>query len=253
MGNPSADPCRSYYINPPGYSTTESCVWGDPSKPVGNWSPYVAGANTVASGDTFVKLGWNPIFIDSPLKDTRPTFGLRIECASGRCNGLPCEINPATVDGFKVKSDLAATGAGGADFCVVTVPRGETANIVVFNTDGSTGTVQQSPPPASSSATPTPSSTSSSSLSASSSSSSSPSSSSSRPSTVFPGIFHENATYPSGSNTNTAGSTKPSGGSLPTGTAPQTKTAQNDAVAAGQGGAAVVSLVVAVVAGFWLY
>ena len=29
---------RSYYINPPGYSPEEACVWGSKDKPIGNVS-----------------------------------------------------------------------------------------------------------------------------------------------------------------------------------------------------------------------
>jgi hypothetical protein len=32
-----------YYVNPPGVSTTEGCVWGTKDKPVGNVSTDVGG------------------------------------------------------------------------------------------------------------------------------------------------------------------------------------------------------------------
>ncbi|KAI0197753.1 beta-glucosidase-domain-containing protein [Astrocystis sublimbata] len=120
-----------FYINAPGVSADEGCHWGDESTPIGNWAPYVAGANTDGSGNTFVKLGLNPVWQDSGLSSTKPTFGLKVEC-DGNCNGLPCEI-----DGSGVVSDLKATGAGGSDFCVVTVSKGGKASIVVYNLDGS--------------------------------------------------------------------------------------------------------------------
>ncbi|KAI1154739.1 beta-glucosidase-domain-containing protein [Nemania diffusa] len=122
-----------FYINAPGVSSDEGCHWGDDSKPIGNWAPFVAGANTDGSGNTFVKLGLNPVWQDSALYSTKPTFGLKIEC-DGDCNGLPCEM-----DGNGVISNEKATGAGGADFCVVTVPKGGKANIIVYNLDGSDG------------------------------------------------------------------------------------------------------------------
>ncbi|TGJ88206.1 hypothetical protein E0Z10_g506 [Xylaria hypoxylon] len=122
-----------FYINAPGVSSIEGCVWGDESQPIGNWAPYVAGANTDGTGNTFVKLGLNPVWQDSALYSTKPTFGLKIEC-DGNCNGLPCEI-----DGSGVVSNLKATGAGGSDFCVVTVSKGGKASIVVYNLDGSEG------------------------------------------------------------------------------------------------------------------
>ncbi|RWA12740.1 hypothetical protein EKO27_g2358 [Xylaria grammica] len=122
-----------FYINAPGVSSSEGCIWGDESKPIGNWAPYVAGANTDGSGSTFVKLGLNPVWQDSALFGTKPTFGLKIEC-DGDCNGLPCQI-----DGSGVTSNEKATGAGGSDFCVVTVSKGSKANIIVHNLDGSSG------------------------------------------------------------------------------------------------------------------
>ncbi|KAI8959979.1 hypothetical protein F5Y11DRAFT_285446 [Daldinia sp. FL1419] len=121
-----------YYINAPGVSADEGCHWGDESKPIGNWSPYVAGANTDESGETFVKLGINPVWQDSALFNTKPNFGLKVECPEGGCNGAKCEV-----DGSGVRSDNKASGAGGSDFCVVTVPKGTKANIVVYNLDGS--------------------------------------------------------------------------------------------------------------------
>lgn len=120
-----------YYVNEPGYTTEEACIWGTSAKAIGNWSPYVAGANQVASGDTYVKIGWNPKHQDD-FSGVLPTFGLKIECPDGECNGLPCSIDPST-DGYGgVTSKDAASGAGGADFCVVTVTSGS-AQIVVFS------------------------------------------------------------------------------------------------------------------------
>lgn len=125
-----------YYVNPPGYSTADACIWGDGTKPIGNWSPYVIGANKDATGNTYVKLGYNPIYTDS-YAGVKPSFGLKVQC-DGTCVGLPCIIDPGTDAFGKVESLESATGAGGADFCVVTVTSGS-ASIVVFNTDGSTG------------------------------------------------------------------------------------------------------------------
>ncbi|KAF4126713.1 Beta-glucosidase (SUN family) [Geosmithia morbida] len=122
-----------FYINPPGVGV-EGCIWGDESQPLGNWSPYVAGANTDSDGSTFVKLGWNPIYEASSLMSTETKFGVKIECPDGGCNGLPCAIEPAS--GGHVDSSLSATGAGGADFCVVTVPSGGTAHIIAYTPGG---------------------------------------------------------------------------------------------------------------------
>ncbi|GAO16009.1 hypothetical protein UVI_02055880 [Ustilaginoidea virens] len=125
-----------YYINPPG-TGPEGCLWGSPILPIGNWGIYVAGANTDGNGNTFVKIGYNPIWQSSSLVATKPSFGVRIECPDGGCTGLPCEIDPTSATSGTVKSKLAAIGAGGAAFCVVTVSKGSTAHIVSF--DGSNG------------------------------------------------------------------------------------------------------------------
>ncbi|TVY42663.1 Uncharacterized protein LOCC1_G005477 [Lachnellula occidentalis] len=181
-----------YYVNPPGISTDDACIWGSDSNPHGNWSPYVSGANTDSSGNTFVKLDWNPIFMASSLAGTTPTFGLNITCPGGGCNGLPCSIDPSVNKPGTVTSNEASTGAGGTSFCVATVPKGGKAVIEVFEVgnsgsgSGSSGSSSSSPskavssssPPSSSSSpsstpTPTPSSTSTSKTSSSSTSSSS--------------------------------------------------------------------------------
>ncbi|KAH8656036.1 hypothetical protein BGZ60DRAFT_384986 [Tricladium varicosporioides] len=176
-----------YYINAPGVSTSDACIWGDGSKPIGNWAPYVAGANTDKNGNTFAKIGWNPIWTGSNLASTLPTFGIKIECVGGGCNGLPCSIDPSTNGMGGVTSSDQSTGAGGANFCVATIPKGSSANIVVFtagnsNSKGSSSAAKQSssssspaPSPTTSSTTsasPTPTPTTSSILSSSSSSSS---------------------------------------------------------------------------------
>ncbi|KAF9890320.1 hypothetical protein FE257_005986 [Aspergillus nanangensis] len=127
-----------FYINPPGFGTDTACVWGTSSNPYGNWSPYVAGANTDGDGNTFLKIGWNPIYLETttPFRDVVPEFGIEIECEGNGCNGLPCKIDPA-VNGVNEMVGSAEDGAGGAAFCVVTVPKGEKANIVVFDGSGS--------------------------------------------------------------------------------------------------------------------
>ncbi|KAL4895804.1 hypothetical protein BDV59DRAFT_199791 [Aspergillus ambiguus] len=158
-----------FYINPPGYDTATACVWGTSANPYGNWSPYVAGANTDSDGNTFLKIGWNPIYLEptTPFRNEVPEFGVEIECEGGSCNGLPCKIDPA-VNGVNEMVGSAEDGAGGAAFCVVTVPRGEKANIVVFEKSGSGGDESSS-----SSVAPTTSSTIASSSSSSSTASSS--------------------------------------------------------------------------------
>lgn len=118
----------------------------------------MAGANTDANGQTFLKVGWNPIYLEpaTPFRDEVPTWGVRIECDGDGCNGLPCGIDPAK---HKVNECTSSTnpGAGGANFCVVTVPKGTKANVVVFEAGKDDGVgndgqandkpSQQDPPP----------------------------------------------------------------------------------------------------------
>lgn len=118
-----------YYVNAPGYSTEEACVWGTKDEAKGNWSPYVAGANMDDSGNTYVKIGWNPKYIDD-FKDVTPKFGIRVTCDDeSKCNGLKCEIDPS-------KGYNQVTGGSGkslgASWCVVTASDKADAKIEVF-------------------------------------------------------------------------------------------------------------------------
>ena len=92
----------------------------------------MAGANTDHSGETFIKLAWNPIYLEpaTPFRNKMPTWGVEIVC-DGDCNGLPCAIDPAKHNVNEMDGGNTI-GAGGANFCVVTVPKGATANFVVF-------------------------------------------------------------------------------------------------------------------------
>lgn len=147
-----ASTAAHYYINPPSVSTQEGCGWGSTANPWGNWSPYVAGANSDANGNTFVKIGWNPVYLqsDSPFQNTMPNFGVRIVCAEGgNCNGLPCEINPSVNPINGVTSPDSADGAGSAGFCVVTAENGASAYIEIFEASGSGSSSSASVLPAS--------------------------------------------------------------------------------------------------------
>jgi len=134
-----------YYINPPGITTDVACVWGTNANPWGNWSPYVAGANTDASGNTFIKLGWNPIYLEpaTPFRNTMPSWGVEIVCNGAGCNGLPCAIDP-TKNGVNEMVGSSTDGAGGGAFCVVTVPQGVSANFVVTNSGESSSSSSSS-------------------------------------------------------------------------------------------------------------
>jgi Beta-glucosidase (SUN family) len=168
----------SFYINPPGVTTDQACIWGSNTSPVGNWAPYVAGANTDASGNTYVKLGWNPVYLEAatPFRNTMPTWGVEITCSGGNCNGLPCKIDPSQ-NSVNEMVGSSSNGAGGGAFCVVTVPKGATATFEVF--EGSSGSSSSSWQGHSSSSASAAPSTSSSSSTAPTSSSSAWSSSSS--------------------------------------------------------------------------
>ncbi|KAL8956171.1 MAG: hypothetical protein Q9193_006228 [Seirophora villosa] len=128
-----------YYVNPPGVSAEEGCVWGTADKPQGNWAPYVLGGNAVEGGETFIKLGWNPIYLEpaTPFRDEKPTFGIEIECDGDGCNGLPCAIDPSQHGVNELVGGGGSTGAGGAVSCVVTVPAGSSAKFVVTEVGGS--------------------------------------------------------------------------------------------------------------------
>ncbi len=49
--------------------------------------------------------------------------GVKIECDGPGCNGLPCACDPS-IHGMNGCSSGSVAGAGGAAFCVVTVPPG---------------------------------------------------------------------------------------------------------------------------------
>ncbi|KZF25167.1 glycoside hydrolase family 132 protein [Xylona heveae TC161] len=121
-----------YYINPPGVSTDDGCVWGSTANPYGNWAPYVAGANTDSNGITYVKLGWNPIYLEqtTPFRNDKPKFTAEIQCDGDGCDGLPCAID--LDNGVNAcKGPGCNTGAGGANACTVAAHKGVKAHIVI--------------------------------------------------------------------------------------------------------------------------
>ncbi|KAJ6256281.1 hypothetical protein Dda_8778 [Drechslerella dactyloides] len=138
-----------YYINPPGVSARDGCIWGSTANPHGNWAPYVAGANIDDAGNTYTKIGWNPIYLEpaTPFRNERPDWGVEIICEEGgNCSGLPCRIDPSVdaVNSVNGKSGGQSTGgAGGANFCVVTAQKGSKAIMVTFPA-GKSGTTSGS-------------------------------------------------------------------------------------------------------------
>lgn len=135
-----ASTAAHYYINPPGVSTSDACQWGTNQNPQGNWAPYVAGANQDSNGNTFVKIGWNPVYLEdgTPFRNEKPSFGIRITCDDeSSCSGLPCSIDPSKDEVNGVNGGSGSSGAGGGNFCVVTASNGAKANIEVFEAGGS--------------------------------------------------------------------------------------------------------------------
>ncbi|KAL2708672.1 putative secreted protein [Kluyveromyces marxianus] len=127
-----------YYVNPPGTSAADGCQWGTNAKAIGNWTPYVAGANMDASKSTFVKIGWNPVYLEqgSSFRNDKPSYGIKITCDDeSKCVGLPCSIDPSKQNVNEVESSLKSQGDG-ASFCVVTAQNGAKANIEVFEVGG---------------------------------------------------------------------------------------------------------------------
>ncbi|KAJ5872877.1 uncharacterized protein N7529_005230 [Penicillium soppii] len=215
-----------YYINAPGVSTEEGCVWGTSANPVGNWSPYTAGANTDAEGNTYLKIGWNPIYLEptTPFRDVKPEFGIEIECEGDGCNGLPCKIDPA-VNSVNEMIGNPFVGAGGATGCVVTVPKGETAHIVVFEKEGSGSTSSETVSVPTSSATSSSSSSSSTSISTSSPTPT-PTSTSTETPTSTPTPSSTSTPTPSSTSTSTATATSSSTSTI---TSTSTKTPMSSA------------------------
>lgn len=119
-----------YYVNPPGVSTADGCVWGTLDKSIGNWAPYVAGMNKDKTGSTFITIGYNPKYIDN-FNGKLPNFGIRIVCDDPKnCNGLDCEINPK--NGFNKAKGPSSGISLGASYCIVTATNNTMARIEIF-------------------------------------------------------------------------------------------------------------------------
>ncbi|KAL2142674.1 hypothetical protein VTI28DRAFT_829 [Corynascus sepedonium] len=266
-----ANTSAHYYVNPPGISSSIGCVWGAITKALGNWTPFVAGANTTPDGETFVTIAWNPVYLKSPLTNLIPNYGLKIECPDGGCNGVPCAINPSKAGINGLDSPVSTKSNDGANFCTVTVPKGKTANIVVFSTDGSQGgggnddsdkpSSSKEPEPPKSTSASKPTTTAPSSSTASPSPSSSSTADSDRP--VYGGIFQEQGVRGGSSSTSShdsasssltqkAATTAPPAESSAAAEAPVPSTSSSEGAAA-EGGSAIAGLVVALVAAAALF
>lgn len=131
-----AQTASHFYINPPGVSVEEGCRWGSTANPYGNWSPYVAGFNMDNNGNTFAKIGWNPIYFEpsSPFRNQNPTFGIRLTCDDeSKCNGGTCEINPNTIGLNKVQTGDQQAISDGAAWCVITATGNSGVSLEVFS------------------------------------------------------------------------------------------------------------------------
>lgn len=129
-----ASSASHFYINAPGVSVEEGCTWGSSSNPYGNWAPYVAGFNMDDNGNTYSKIGWNPIYVESngPFANVKPNFGIRLKCDdSSKCNGGTCEINPSKY-GYNKVSNSQQNESDGAAWCVVTGTDYSGVSIEVF-------------------------------------------------------------------------------------------------------------------------
>jgi len=85
-------------------------------------------------GNTYSKIGWNPIYVDSgsPFVNENPNFGIRLKCDDeSKCNGGTCEINPSTYGYNKVSNNQQADSNGSA-WCVVTSTGNTGVSIEVF-------------------------------------------------------------------------------------------------------------------------
>ncbi|KAB8076807.1 hypothetical protein BDV29DRAFT_169497 [Aspergillus leporis] len=63
-----------YYVNPKGTSTEEGCVWGDGSKPIGNWAPIIIGVGT-STTDSYKYIS---IFPNTPTTTEKLDFNIKI-------------------------------------------------------------------------------------------------------------------------------------------------------------------------------
>lgn len=126
-----ASTAAHYYINSPGVSTQDACRWGSKDKAEGNWAPYVAGANMNDDGSTFIKIGWNPKYIDD-FQDKLPNFGIKVVCDDeDKCVG-DCKIDPSKTGYNKIDGSSDDKSLNAA-FCVVTANDKSSARIEVFD------------------------------------------------------------------------------------------------------------------------
>ncbi|KAI9598977.1 hypothetical protein BDF19DRAFT_429710 [Syncephalis fuscata] len=109
-----------YYVNPSGTNKNQ-CVWGDASKPIGNWAPFVFGAGEGMEGITFLSVRYNPDY-ERAGQSTAKAYSVRIECKDpSKCNGLSC----------KCENGRCSKDNG----CTVAVRTGGQASFVLYGKD----------------------------------------------------------------------------------------------------------------------
>ncbi|KAI9593898.1 hypothetical protein BDF19DRAFT_480045 [Syncephalis fuscata] len=109
-----------YYVNPSGTNNNQ-CVWGDASKPIGNWAPFVFGAGEGMEDVTFLSVRYNPDY-ERAGQSTAKAYSVRIECKDpSKCNGLPC----------KCENGRCSKDNG----CTVAVRTGGQASFVLYGED----------------------------------------------------------------------------------------------------------------------
>ena len=99
QGKPTS---AEYYINPPGVSVEEGCVWGDGSSPIGNWAPVNLG---VGKKDGAV---WISILANKPTTHEKLDFTIEIkgDNLGGACkyqNGQFHSLTGSNEDGCTVR------------------------------------------------------------------------------------------------------------------------------------------------------
>jgi hypothetical protein len=89
-----------YYLNPPGYSASDACKWGDPSQPLGNYAPINFGVGA-KNGVTWLSIMANTPTTTAPYPGTVEIQGnISGSCKyqnSQYCSDSGCNQNGCTV------------------------------------------------------------------------------------------------------------------------------------------------------------
>jgi hypothetical protein len=115
---------RQYYLNPKGYNAKSACLWGDASKPLGNWSPVNAGLGWSRNDG----LGYFALFNNAPTQ-TSATLGYNVELTGGN---FPCTYDNSFFHYQGLAGGKAPAVGATASGCTVAVGHGGKAIIRVF-------------------------------------------------------------------------------------------------------------------------